>query len=443
MRLQINKCNYSIFFVAVLLALSSCDKVDITFEATDAAADPNIIYYDNFAVDIATYKPDSFITSAHNVMAAGFHTDTAIGVMKAGSYLQIAVPSSNVILNENAAFDSLELLLRPSGKFYGDSALPLTIKVHQLQQNIYNASGDTYYNTSSFAYGSVPLLQKTVSLYAKANTVIGIKLPDALGQDWFDKFRTGDDAVSSSEKFTDYFKGLFITTDTVQTKTAAYFSQPADSPVLRLHYHLRNLYGEAKHVDFTFTAAKQFNNIGYRFTNPLFTSLNTTASKLLVSTESGNQSVLQTAFGSNVKISFSGLLSLKEKYPYVKIVKAILVIKPNVKSYTLPYQLPQTLYLYRTDDANLPVAGIYSGSGTDATLQTGNLSIDYVYGEGTNYSYDITSFINDKIAEGEFSQSALLLMAAQTNTEDGIQRLIINNQKNNRPIQLKLFVLGL
>ena len=76
-------------------------------------------------------------------------------------------------------------------------------------------------------------------------------------------------------------------------------------------------------------------------------------------------------------------------------------------------------------------------------MQTGNLVVDYIYGEGTQYTYDITSFINAKISEGEFSKSALLLSSTLSNYDAGIQRLIINNQKGSRPIQLQLFVLGL
>ncbi len=445
MGLQINNLKGSVFAAVIitLLFLSSCDKADITFGATDAASDPNITYYDNFTVDLATYKPDSFITSGHNVIAAGYHTDTALGVMKAGAYMQIALPSTNAVLNENAAFDSLELILKPSGEFYGDSTLPVTIKVHQLTKNIYNENGDTYYNTSAFAYNPVVLAQKTVSLYGKAGTEIKIRLANATGQELFDKFRTGDDAVASAEKFIDHFKGLFITTDSAQTKAVTFFNLTADSPVVRLHYHLRDLYGTAKQLDFLYTAARQFSNMNYRFTNAKYTALNTNTSKLLPSTESGNQAVLNTGFVSSIKMTFSGLLDLKEKHPYVKIVKAILVIRPDAATYSFPYQLPQTLYLYQTDDGNLPGLGIFNGGSSTAGLQTGSLSVDYLYGENTTYSYDITSFINSKIAEGEFSKSALLLTNTLTNYDGAMQRIFVNNQKGTRPIQLKLFVLGL
>ena len=166
----------------------------------------------------------------------------------------------------------------------------------------------------------------------KTGIAIGIRLPDAMGQDWFNKFKSGNDAVSSAEKFIDYFKGIYITSDSVQTNTVAYFNTPADTPVIRLHYHELGLFTKKKQFDFTYTAAKQFNNINFRFTNAALAPLNTTKSKLLQSNKSNNQSVLNTGFGGVVKINFSGLLSLKEKHPYVKVVKALLVIQPDVKT---------------------------------------------------------------------------------------------------------------
>ncbi len=441
---MITRNNYFLLLLLVTAALYSCDKVDIAFGNTGTTGDPNITYYDNYPVDIATYKPDSFLTSAHSIIAAGYHNDTALGIMKAGAYLQLALPTVNPLLNANVVYDSLELLLRPNGQFYGDSTKAVTFNVFRLTKNIAAPEGDYYYNTSSFPYNSTPICQKTVSLNNKANTVVGVRLSDVTGQELFTKFKTGDDVVSSSEKFVDYFRGLYITTDSVQTKSLAYFSAVADSPIIRMYYHELGLFAEKKQFDFTYTAAKQFNNTSYRFTNPGYTALNTSKSKLLASTESGNRAVFSTGIAGNIKISIPGLLSLKELHPYIKVVKALLVIQPDVRSYTPPYQLPQTLYLYQTDDTNQPGAGIMeSTSSSSGSMQTGNLVIDNLYGENTYYSYDITSFVNQKMTEGQFSKSALLLTSSLSYADAGMQRLIINDQKNSRPIQLKLFVLGL
>lgn len=442
--LKNHRFSFFILLFAAAVSFYSCDKVDIEFATTDAASDPNITYYDNFPVDIATYKPDSFITSGHSIITAGYHNDTALGIMKAGSYLQLNLPSTNPLLNVNAVYDSLELLLRPSGQFYGDSTKPITFKIAALTKNISNDAGNTYYNTTVFSYSPTPIAEKTISLNAKTNTVVSIKLSDLTGQEWFDKFKTGNDEIATQEKFTNYFKGLYITADSAQTNTIAYFTAVADSPLVRLHYHENGLFAEKKQLDFNYTSSKQFNNINFRFTKTGFTALNTNTNKLLAGTASNNQAVLNNGFFGSVKISFSNLLSLKEQHPYVKVVKALLVIRPDTRSSVFPYQLPQALNLHRTDDSNLPGLGIYqTGSDNSSSLQTGSLEIDYVYGENTNYTYDITSFINDKIAEGQFSQSALLLRTSLDNADAGMQRLFINNQKNNRPIQLKLYVLGL
>jgi len=129
-------------------------------------------------------------------------------------------------------------------------------------------------------------------------------------------------------------------------------------------------------------------------------------------------------------------------HPYIKVVKAELVIRPDVKSYSYPYSLPKTLNLYGTDQGNELLSGIYDVN-TGSYLQTGDLVIDNLYNENTYYSYDITKFINTKIGEGAASTSALFLHSSVTNTEGALERLIVNDQNNNKAIQLKLYVLGL
>ena len=143
-----------------------------------------------------------------------------------------------------------------------------------------------------------------------------------------------------------------------------------------------------------------------------------------------------------IKISFPDLLTLKELHPYIKIMKAVLLVKPDSRSSVFPYLLPAELNLYTTDETNVLISGIYDGNTTPA-LQTGSLYIDALYGENTSYSYDITSFINTKLAEGQFSKSALLLSPSVSSLDAGPQRLIVNDETAGRSVQLKLYVLGL
>lgn len=429
---------------AVVLLLSSCDKVDITFGAAASDSDPNITYFDNYKTDIATYKVDSFVTSNHQVFCAGYHTDPVFGVVKAGAFAQIDLPSANPLLNvtETIVYDSLQLLIKPSGNFYGDSTRPVRFAVYRLTENIKKDDGtDYYYNTNSFGYNPIAVGQQTVNLNGKTGSAVSVKLSDALGQELLAKFKNNDFDINTQENFINYFKGIYITTDSAITNSLVYFSSDADSVILRLNYHQNGVTPEAKTIDFKYNNTKQFSNINFRHTGSNFSSFINKKEQLIPSTSSGGQSFLNSNLSASIKISFPTLLSLKELHPYVKVVKAILVIRPDAASYTFPYTLPPTLDLYATDATNGLLSGIFDASNT--SLQTGNLVTDYLYNENTYYSFDITSFINTKINEGQASTSALLLHTSLSNAEGGLQRLIVNDQNNNRPIELKLYVLGL
>lgn len=419
----------------------SCDKTDISFGASASSTDPNITYFDNYKTDIATYKLDSFATSDHSVFTAGYSTDPVFGVVKAGSFAQIDLPATNPLLNvtETIVFDSLQLLIKPSGAFYGDSAMPVKFVVYRLNENIKSADGtDYYYNTSSFNYNPVPIGQQTVSLYGKSGTDVSVKLSDALGQELLSKFKTNDFDINTQENFINYFKGIYITTDSTVTNSLVYFT---DSVLVRLNYHQNGVTPIAKTIDFTYEKTKQFNKLSFRHTNSNFAAFIPNKTQVIPSTSTGNQSFLNSNLSASIKISFPTLLSLKELHPYVKVVKAILVIRPDPASAAYPYSLPSTLDLYATDATNELLSGIYDAGNTN--LQTGNLVTDNLYNENTYYSYDITQFINTKISEGQASTSALLLHSSLGNSEAGLQRLIVNDQNNNRPIELKLYVLGL
>jgi Domain of unknown function (DUF4270) len=437
--------NIGLYFCLLLITglLSSCDKVDITFGATSPEDDPNITYFDNYETTIATFKADSFVTSLHEVFSLGYHNDPLFGIVKAGSFAQINLPSSNPVANKTVVFDSLELILNSSGDFYGDSTKNIHVNVYRLTQQISDAvNGDVYYNTSFFNYAPLSIGQQVVNLNGKAGKAIHIKLSNVLGQELLTRFKNSDDEISSAEKFINYFRGIYIDTDTTTTNTLAYLSAAADSALLRLTYHEAGLFAEKKQLDFTYTAAKQFSNISFRHTSANFSSFINKKKQLIQSTTSGNQSYLNTNLAAAIKISFPDLLNLKELHPYIKVVKAILVIKPDTSSYTSVYGLPKTLNLYVSDENNSLVSGIYDNQISPA-LQTGDLTIDPLYGIDTYYSFDVTSFINTKIAEGRFSTSALMLYPSITNFDTGLQRLILNDHSKGRSVQLKLYVLGL
>lgn len=445
--MRISKFIIVIFCLIVLATVvTSCEKVNIEFGESVLADDPDIVFFDSYKVDIATFKTDSFSTSSHEVMSLGYHNDPVFGVVKAGTYAQINLPATNPIANQTLAvtLDSLELIIKPSGEFYGDSAKSLHINVYRLTQNITDPvnNTDVYYNTQSFTYAGTPIGQQTVNLYGKSGTEVHIKLSNALGQELLTKFKDNHEDISSSERFINYFKGIFINTDSTITNSLAFFSAPSDSVIIRLNYHDNGLFPVKKNIDFSFTKDKQFNNISFRHTHLDFSAFVDRKASLISSAQSGNKAFLNTNTRMYIKMNFPTILNLKELHPYIKVVKAELVIKPDVSSYSYPYQLPKVLNLFTTNETNYPVLPFYYDAST-LELLSGSLNVDYLYGANTNYSYNITGYINTILEEGKFSTSSLLLYPNIDNLQTGVQRLILNDQTSNRSVQLKLYVLGL
>lgn len=154
-----------------------------------------------------------------------------------------------------------------------------------------------------------------------------------------------------------------------------------------------------------------------------------------------NKAFLHSNVGTLIKISFPSILTVKDLHPYVKILKAELVIKPQSDSYRYPYKLPQQLNLYTTNDNNDLIGILKDASGQDNL--TGNLVNDKLFPEKTQYTFDITQYINSLLAEGRFSKSALMLSPTVLYSDLETQRLIVSDQTIDKTIQLKLYVLGL
>ena len=104
------------------------------------------------------------------------------------------------------------------------------------------------------------------------------------------------------------------------------------------------------------------------------------------------------------------------------------------------YSLPDTINLSILNEYD-ETSGYLYYSGT-STLQTGNLYIDYLYGENTKYTYDITSFVNAVLKAGTSSTYYLYMQPESTATNSNEQRLILH-ALNNGSFKLKLNVLGL
>ncbi|MEO6289838.1 MAG: DUF4270 family protein [Ginsengibacter sp.] len=434
------------FICSLSFLFCACEKVDVTFTDNVNDNDPNVTYLDNYTVSIATLKLDSFVTSGHQIFMLGSHQNSSFGKINADSYTEIQLPSSNPVKDKNVIFDSLELVLSPNGNYLGDTNTIFKLSVHHLNEYIENIDegvGNTnFYYPRTFSYDPASIGQIITQIQPNKNKEISIRLSDAIGLDWLTKLKKNSTEIQSQDNFRAYFKGICITSDSLINKSLFYFkgADSTNTTVLRLHYRENTATFVDKILEFTFVAAKQFNNIRFNFTGTPFASFLPYKKQVLSSELMGHKAYVNNNIPSYAKITFPNLLVLKELYPYVKLLRAELDIPPSPGTYTYPYRLPPTLAMYVSNSDNN-----IDGSLTDANgdALTGNLNIDYLYGDNTHYSFDITTYINTLLEEGKFSTKALLLGTSSDSHDDNSSQLIFNDQQTSNGIKLKLYVLGL
>ena len=63
--------------------------------------------------------------------------------------------------------------------------------------------------------------------------------------------------------------------------------------------------------------------------------------------------------------------------------------------------------------------------------QYGSLELDYLYGENTNYAYDVTNYINSLISQPSLSNNGLLMLPPSPAMETSFNRIAVGNRSNN------------
>ncbi len=416
-----------ILFISVVCF--ACKKVDIQFG--DQFLDngyTQVIKVDSFAVDVSTVYVDSFITSAKGVTLVGAHNDPAFGQITINNFLEIT-PPAYVDSFAGTTYDSLTLVLRPNKSYYGDSSKPVHIDVNRVGEPIVGFDDNllNIYNTRQFAVLPTPIGSADVMVRPNQTDSITIRLNDNLGRELLKKLQDPNDAdMQTSNAFLQYFYGLRISSG---ARSSMIFGCK-DSVIMRLHYKQPGLYSQNRTWDF-YLANKNhhFNNINVdRSATPL---KDLATQKQINSNATGNTAYTLYAAGAMAKLRFPTIRDLLKLPNFAKILKATLIIRPVRGSYGPFYFLPPALRLATTTQLNQIGADIVSVSSTGSAItQTGDLQVDFLYGETTNYAYDLTRFFKGTITDGTINQNGLLLIPSSPALETEFGRLTMGNGLN-------------
>ena len=423
------------FFIFTIVCLNACTKADVPY-GSQLVGDQytQLILTDTFSVNVSTVYIDSFVTSATGTGLIGSYNDNAFGQIDASSYYQLKPPTFS---DPYTVFDSLELILKYNGKWYGDSTKPLLLNVYQLSGLINKTYNTSFYNYDLVSHAASPIGEKMLQFYPSITDTVSIRLSDNLGKNLLQLLKDSTLEVSTADNFVNYFNGICV----APQQTNAFVFGVKDSLIMRLHYHeTSDVLSTARIADFTlYNNQKQFNHIDVNRQETPLAPLNA-QTKALSSLLTNNAGFTQPASNCMAKIRIPYIRNILDIPDYLRIERALLVIKPVIGTYDNFYTLPDSLRLTSTDINNTIGADLTYSTGT---VQYGSFTRDLVYEKNTQYSYDVTNYLIAQVGVASLNENGLLLRQANDvlNTTS-FKRIVIGDQQNKTSaIQLQVYYL--
>jgi hypothetical protein len=417
--------------VLFTLVLSACSKPQIRFDGVyNPGNATNVISIDTFAVQVSSVFLDSFPTNGTASQLLGKYIDPFFGTITSQSYTDIGAPVNPPILTNNSTYDSIVLIMRINKTFYGDTSNVQGFLVSQLTQTLnYPLNQTAFYNNSSIPYDPTVLGSAYVKIRPTAGITSQLKgdsiiitMPNSMGRELFGLLFRQPDTLTTPAQFREYFKGLTVYPDSNYPGAVYGFK---DTLTLRIYYHEPGVVAINKKVDFTtVNQSSQFNKITVDRTGTPLAAISHSNPEI-PSTSTGNQAFLQPITSIYTKLLFPTISNLLGYQDYLAVMKAQLVIKPVAGTYTPSFALPPAVNLALTNEA--------STIGTILPYGSGNLNIDYLYGTNTNYSYDITTYIQGALNQGAASnaKNGLILVTPATAYNTTFNRTVIGNTNNS------------
>ena len=422
---------YCFLFISLL---SSCYKKDVQVGDELAESHTRIITIDTVAVLLSSYVLDSFTTNNNNFSLIGNYFDPYTGKTTAGTVLQPGLPTISedvaTLMPKSAVFDSLVLYMRPSGYYYGDTTKPFAIQVNELaDQPDYAYLTYMYNNTKVSLLPNPPLATYSQAIRPTPRDSVRIVLPKAMGQDWYDKIRNKATQFASETNFLDYFKGIYIQPAN-NTGAAVYGFNLADSSIrIRLHFHQIIPTKVDKFLDFIITRTSyQYNRI---ITDRTGTTMEPTikGQREFFPTSTNPFAITQAGTGVYLKARFPSLRDILKVDDVVRLMDARLIVKPVKGTYQyFTNSLPNTLYPVTTDATNNPGSALLDSTGQGVQFRAPY--VDFMYGSNTNYTFNITGYINSLLNTSGSADNGLFLIQDLAPTAKEINRGVIGSRQN-------------
>ena len=364
-----------------------------------------VTFIDSLHISAHTVLDDSVKTDETSSNIIGSLVDPVFGLTTAGMYAQFRLTTDNVDFGDNPVCDSIFLSLAYNS-FYGDTTTNLTLNVFEITDDFY--LDNSYYSNDVLGtfknnlanINFIPSFRDSVKIDgANSAPQLRMQLKNSLGQKFIDA--SGSSDLADNTNFLKYFKGLYISTNSVTTKgVMLYINSLSSLSKLTMYYH--NATDTLKYTFVLNANCARFNT----FYHHKYATANSSFIQQVTSDSTLGDSLLylQAMSGTRVKLKFPEVINLNN-LGNIAINKAELVIKVD----------PTTV-----DDILVPPSRLSLAiNNYDETL---SFLPDVVYGEtyygGTynsttnEYRFNISKYIQNALLKGSFGDDGLILIVS-------------------------------
>jgi hypothetical protein len=408
--------------------LTSCDR---NSSLGNYLVEPHTrtVKVDTFSVQLSVLAKDSIATSGKGVLFVGEYKDPMVGMSLAQSYIEFTKTTDSES-NEYPRFDSVTLVLRPTGNYYGDTLVYPAVEIWRLDKPIEMGDDNMRYSTSKASYTENLPIQRRFNMKGPAQREVAIRLPNAFGEELFWGILKNEEKMNA-DNYLKTFPGIAIVPAAGNSCIYAY-SVTDSTCQIRLHYRISES-GDLTDKVMTFKAnpAKQFNHLETALLPNL--PVGSKADPVSTSNTRNMGFILSGGSGLYTRLDFPGLDHLQTLGEIVVIENAKLIVRPVHHSYdTVP--LPAELNLYQHNPVNdargSELQHLAAGS-SQLTTMTGDLN---AAGKNKNvhedcyYDFTITDFIASQIGAFDYGKMALSIDIPTSRESDSFQRLVFGDR---------------
>ena len=410
----------SILILLTSIFLTTCNKDAFIEGEGPGSNDLEFLQVDTFKLTTKTIFDNPVSSRNVATVLLGQTLDNRFGNSKAGFYTQFSLSNNSFDLGANPILDSVVLVLDQIDS-YGEHNNTTELNVYELTSELQENS--SYKNNTVLNVKPTTLATISNFKFNNTNGTIRIPLTTTFGNNLIAQF--GTPAMESTDKFKEFFHGIFVTTNTINGDGMVSLNLLSDKSNMLLYFH------SDTQSDTSYTYKISSSEIRV---NQYFHNVTSSAAEVSVNTEGKDVAYISSMTKFKTSLTFPDLTSLKN----VIINKASLTVyqEDYGSSESVSFPEPTKLFLFQNlQDTTIEFLPDFSLS--ESELFGGKKALVEINGQNTNaYTFYITKYVQS-LVNGTAKTSDLYITNISNNTGSRIKI----GGGNNASLPIKLDVI--